>query len=273
MSEKFCLKWNDFHSNVSKSFGLFRNEDYLHDVTLVSDDHHQMSAHKLVLSACSEYFKDIFKNNNKSNAQTILCLDGIATDDLKNIMDYIYNGEVNIFQDGLDRFLGVAQRLKLEGLMGNDDTGQEVHYDSAEDAAYSKEEENTASEKELRPDTDPPYIHVAGNKTKIVNSHIVNGRQAWSTVKVDKIMVPISSEDVSEVKERVQQYIERDADGNVKCTICGKEGKGKNPGTARCVLEKHIETHLEGLSYPCQLCGKSFRSINAFGVHKTRFHR
>ena len=36
MSEKFCLKWNDFHSNVSKSFGLFRNEDYLHDVTLVS---------------------------------------------------------------------------------------------------------------------------------------------------------------------------------------------------------------------------------------------
>ena len=50
MSEKFCLKWNDFHSNVSKSFGLFRNEEYLHDVTLVSDDHHQVSAHKLVLS-------------------------------------------------------------------------------------------------------------------------------------------------------------------------------------------------------------------------------
>ena len=77
MSEKFCLKWNDFHSNVSKSFGLFRKEDYLHDVTLVSDDNHQISAHKLVLSACSEYFKNIFKNNNKSNAQTLLCLEGM----------------------------------------------------------------------------------------------------------------------------------------------------------------------------------------------------
>ena len=62
MSEKFCLKWNDFHTNVSKSFSIFRNEDYLHDVTLVSDDHKKVSAHKLVLSASSEYFKDIFKN-------------------------------------------------------------------------------------------------------------------------------------------------------------------------------------------------------------------
>ena len=55
MPEKFDLKWNDFHSNVSKSFGLFRKEDYLHDVTLVSDDYKQVTAHKLVLSACSEY--------------------------------------------------------------------------------------------------------------------------------------------------------------------------------------------------------------------------
>ena len=38
MSEKFCLKWNDFETNVSKSFGLLRSEDFLHDVTLVSDD-------------------------------------------------------------------------------------------------------------------------------------------------------------------------------------------------------------------------------------------
>ena len=120
MSGKFCLKWNDFHSNVSKSFGLFRNEEYLHDVTLVSDDHHQVSAHKLVLSACSEYFKNVFKNNNMPNTQTLLCLDGIAAEDLRNIMDYIYNGEVQIFQEGLDRFLGIAQRFKLEGLMGSD---------------------------------------------------------------------------------------------------------------------------------------------------------
>ena len=98
MDEKFCLKWNDFDSNVSKSFGLLRNEGYLHDVTLVGDDNKQVSAHKLVLSASSEYFKNIFKNNNK-HAHPLICLDGIVSEDLGNIMDYIYNGEVKICQD------------------------------------------------------------------------------------------------------------------------------------------------------------------------------
>jgi len=117
MSEKFCLKWNDFHSNVSKSFGVLRTEDYLQDVTLVGVDHKQISAHKLVLSACSEYFKDIFKNNKHSNP--LLCLDGINNQDLNNILDYIYNGEVQIYQDDLERFLNIAQRLKLQGLLSD----------------------------------------------------------------------------------------------------------------------------------------------------------
>ena len=43
MSEKFCLKWNDFHTNVSKSFSRLRNENDFYDVTLVSDDQKQVS--------------------------------------------------------------------------------------------------------------------------------------------------------------------------------------------------------------------------------------
>ena len=44
MSEIFSLKWNDFHSNVSKSFKTLRNEEYLQDVTLVGDDDFQVKA-------------------------------------------------------------------------------------------------------------------------------------------------------------------------------------------------------------------------------------
>ena len=131
MSEKFNLKWIDFESNVSKSFGKLRNEENLHDVTLVGDDHTQMSAHKLVLSACSEYFKDVFKRNKHSN--TLMCLEGLSRKDLENVLDYIYNGEVHIFQEEFDRFLSVAQRFKLEGLLKSEDnegSGYEGHGDS-----------------------------------------------------------------------------------------------------------------------------------------------
>lgn len=115
MSEKFSLKWNDFHSNVTKSFALIRNEEYLEDVTLVSDDDFQVKAHKLILSASSSYFKKIFMKNIQSNI--ILCLEGTTKRDLQNILDYIYHGEVQIFHEDLDRLLTIAQRLKLEGLL------------------------------------------------------------------------------------------------------------------------------------------------------------
>ena len=42
MSETFCLKWNDFQSNACNTFASLRNDDYLHDVTLVGDDNHEI---------------------------------------------------------------------------------------------------------------------------------------------------------------------------------------------------------------------------------------
>jgi len=67
MSEKFSLKWNDFNDNVSKTFSSMRHQEDFYDVTLVSDDQEQFSAHKVVLSACSEYFGNILKKNKHSH--------------------------------------------------------------------------------------------------------------------------------------------------------------------------------------------------------------
>ena len=137
--------------------------------------------------------------------------------------------------------------------MENKNNKQEVHDDFIEDTSNSKEE-NTA---------EVPYVHVERNKT-----NNTNGREV---TKVDKILVS-TSEDFSEVKERVKQYMEKATNGKFRCTICGKEAVGEVKN-AKTNLMNHVETHLEGLSFPCQLCGKTFRSRNAFNIHKTRFHR
>ena len=115
MAEKFCLKWNDFQTNVSNTFRKLRTSEHFYDVTLVSDDQQQVQAHKVVLSSSSEYFKNILTSNKHSHP--MLCLSGVNKEDLKNILDFIYNGEIQIYQNNLDTFLDIAQRFQLEGLI------------------------------------------------------------------------------------------------------------------------------------------------------------
>ena len=144
--------------------------------------------------------------------------------------------------------------------MGTEETKQEQeHKDFMEETAYYAEEDNIVSEA-------VDVTHVAKNKKR--SSHIPGGREV---AKVDKILVQTSDDVVSEVKERIKQYIEKDANGKFRCSVCGKEavGEAKN---AKTNLEKHVETHLEGLSFPCQLCGKTFRSRHSFNNHKYKFH-
>ena len=119
MSERFSLKWNDFQSVVSQSFSALRQEEDFYDVTLVSDDHTQISAHKLVLSASSQFFKSILKKNPHSHP--LLYLSGVDSTSLGFVLDYIYQGEVQIYQNELDNFLEVAQRLKIEGLLSTEE--------------------------------------------------------------------------------------------------------------------------------------------------------
>ena len=240
MAERFSLKWNDFHSNVSKSFELLREEDYLHDVTLVTDDNTQMSAHKLVLSACSDYFKSLFKNNKK-HSHPLICLNGLSSDDLKNVLDYMYNGEVKIFQKDLERFVEVAQRFRLDGLLENNsnekqqDTFVQIKVNAQTSSPNSRYIKDEIFEEEIQ----------ESNKNELAN--------------VEK--VASTSTNIQELEEQISQYLEKCPDGLFRCTLCGKTGKQKQN------TKQHIETHIEGLEFPCDKCGQIFRSRHAVHMH------
>ena len=122
--EKLCLKWNDFQTNVSNSICLLREEKNLFDVTLVSDEGDHISAHRLVLSACSEFFRNFFIKINNQNP--LIFLSGVSSTDLRMLLDYMYQGEAQIYQDDLSEFLEVADKLKINGLMGVKQETQEV---------------------------------------------------------------------------------------------------------------------------------------------------
>ena len=109
-SDKFCLKWNDFKENVSAAFGSLREEIEFSDVTLACEDGQQVEAHKVILAASSPFFQNLLRRNK--HAHPLIYMRGMEFTDLKAIVDFLYYGEANIYQENIDNFLKLADELK-----------------------------------------------------------------------------------------------------------------------------------------------------------------
>ena len=143
--EQGNVTWADFSSSVPKLFNRHRIEERYTDVTLVSDDNKLFRAHKLVLSAGSEYFDKILEEN-MIHPYPMLCLDGINSRELNYVLDYIYNGEIRVPEADLQKFLKVALKLKCLGL---DVSKQEVEVKPIAKDQPNEADINTTSSAEL----------------------------------------------------------------------------------------------------------------------------
>ena len=117
-SDNFCLRWDSRWD----TFAGIKDYNQFHDCTLLTDDVEansvELRAHKVVLSACSEFFANILtKELMCAHPNPIIYIRGISTQNMQNILHFIYNGEVNMARKEVDRFLEVAESLKIKGLM------------------------------------------------------------------------------------------------------------------------------------------------------------
>jgi len=122
-SEKFCLRWNDFEANVSSAFREIREEKDFFDVTLACDDDSQIQAHKVIIAACSPFFRNVLRRN--SHQHPLLYLKGVKYKELVSVLNFMYMGEVNVAQDDLNSFLAVAEDLRVKGLTQGSNNGGE----------------------------------------------------------------------------------------------------------------------------------------------------
>ena len=245
--EKFSLKWNNFQPNVTKSFQRLRHENDYSDVTLIGDDFQPLWAHKVVLSSCSEYFKNVLYNS-RNHSNPVLCMEGLSKADLTNILDYSYNGELQILQEDLDRFLTIAERLKLDGL-----TGQETKRDEDDDS-------------------DILLTNVAEPKAELptyITQEIKWKQPTQISQTLDNRMVVLQSGNISdqELNEKLDEQIILDTSGMYTCKFCSKSKKYK------VHMREHVESHVDGLQFPCNLCDKTSRSRAALRIHINTYHR
>ena len=119
MSEKLCLQWNDFQDNVQAAFKNLRQDKHFTDVTLACKDGQQVEAHKVILAASSPFFQTLLETNK--HPHPLVYMRGLKSEDLVAIVDFLYFGEANIYQENLDSFLAIADEFQLKGLRGNGD--------------------------------------------------------------------------------------------------------------------------------------------------------
>ena len=116
-SEQLCLSWNDFERNFSVAFQDLRKENDFFDVTLACKDG-QLEAHKVILSSCSTFFKEILKKNKHTHP--LIYMKDVKLSQLQAIADFMYQGRVNVEQKELDAFLALARELQMKGLIENE---------------------------------------------------------------------------------------------------------------------------------------------------------
>jgi len=146
-TEKFCLKWNDFESNISGAFKDIRDAKDFFDVTLACDDD-QLQAHKVILSACSPFFRNILKRN--PHQHPLLYLKGVKYSDLQSVLNFMYHGEVNVAQDELNSFLAVAEELRVKGLTQNNGS-QSANTKSSSSSSHHQAPKSPTPSKSSRP--------------------------------------------------------------------------------------------------------------------------
>ena len=169
-NEKFCLRWNDFETNISTAFRDLREDKDFFDVTLVCDQE-QIQAHKVILSACSPFFRKILHQN--THPHPLIYLRGVQFMDIQSVLNFMYHGEVNVSQEELNTFLSVAEDLKVKGL-----TQQNQGESQASDTVRAPKSQSVVNAKTLaikprdppvaRPKPSPAISSLPGEEDDIV---------------------------------------------------------------------------------------------------------
>ncbi|KAL5276939.1 Br-c family protein [Megaselia abdita] len=111
--QHFCLRWNNYQSSITSAFENLRDDEDFVDVTLACDGR-SIKAHRVVLSACSPYFRELLKST--SCKHPVIVLQDVSFLDLHALVEFIYHGEVNVHQNSLSSFLKTAEILRVSGL-------------------------------------------------------------------------------------------------------------------------------------------------------------
>ena len=251
--DKYCLKWNDFETNIRTSFKELREDQNYFDVTLATDDGQTFEAHKIILSTGSQFFSNILKQTK--HPSPFIYLKGIHSLELQYVLDFFYNGEAFMAQEDLNNFLETAQELLVRGLQSNmeDENRKSSKVRLNSDDNLAEFVTNTMQPEEIN------QKDSISESLEEFEDNFVNNDVDIIDKEEDKLV------DNANLDTQIEQMIVKQ-EGLWQCKVCGKSsGKKSN-------IQNHAEIHIEGVTHSCHICNKIFSTRHNLSTHVMKVH-
>ena len=270
MEEVLSLR-RDKHAQFTKETfsSLLKSGDFA-DVTLVDEDNIQSTAHKVILSAGSGFFRELFSSNPHPHPLVYL---RIPNSHMLALLNFIYDGNCIVPETEMKEFMEIANDL---GIMPEEGEGEVII------VKKSKEKVNVTVEvDQIKKSDDTADQHILQTKT----NH--DG--------VQKIKEEINIDDAKTVKKEDKYVVEADDAANL-CKMCGKRFS-RNRDLRRHIVYKHdgvnndkcpnckkvlsgkselnrhmIDIHSERTKEICDICNKEFSRKRDVIEHKRFKH-
>jgi len=308
-SEKFCLRWNDFERNISSAFKDIREEKEFFDITIACEDE-QLQAHKVILSACSPFFKKVLYRNHHQHP--LLYLKGVSFKDMEAVLNFMYHGEVNVAQDDLNSFLQVAEDLRVKGLTQNNGGNIGTEPKKPNSVDIPKHEPSLPRPRDSAPPINRPRPTPPPPPRQPIPQRDDDIQEIMPVVKsepshlVEAPIQPLAQQGLPMYDERSQQVESNmmmsmdteqyddsygDYEGHYGDNGQGYEGdmggvgqEGVGTGKKQCgvcgewyhaaSLKRHQKEQHSGnnMEYKCDLCGRTFTTGSNLGNHMRRTH-
>ena len=216
------LCWDQFQTNLKKSFQNVRSSQDFCDVTLVSEDGDMVEAHRVILTASSKLFQNILSTpTTVRHPRPLIYLSGVKSDYLNFVLDFLYCGEVSVDQENLSLFFEVAKILQIKGLV--------------------EKEKSRNSEKQINEHTmnlkEEKYMNT-GN-CELEEADTERFEQIIHNTRDEVVKSAISLSFTSgEITEMVGDGVFSETNNGMSCKVCDYVAVNKYE------IKKHIESHL-----------------------------
>ena len=243
-----------FYENQTRYYNELLESQEMSDITLACDGY-EVGAHKTIISASSQFFREVIRKSKHVNPY--IYLKGVSKETLETMIKFIYVGEATARTDNLENLVEAGNELKIFGIM--------------EDPLATLNCGSNKKEKKMK-SVDKKYnaVHSKQNDTDLSDN------SAADFVKMEQYELELEEEDESkdesarwlkEIKKRITVHTDDSGNEIHMCNVCNREFSNLR------YTKLHIETHLEGFSHKCKFCDVVKRTKKSLWYHKSKYHK